>query len=74
MEKKLLVAFMKKNCRKPTKKNLELKVIKRKKIKYMSNGKDITTHLTAGLIKKDLIKWVSTSHHIEVLEEALKWN
>ena len=56
MEKKLLVAFMKNNCRKPTKKNLELKVIKRKKIKYMSNGKDITTHLTAGLIKKDLIK------------------
>ena len=48
---------MKKNCRKLIKKNLELKkYCKQKETNYMSNGKDITTHLIAGLIKKDLIK------------------
>ena len=57
MEKKLLAVFMKKNCRKLIKKNLELKkYCKQKETNYMSNGKDITTHLIAGLIKKDLIK------------------
>ena len=55
MEKKLLVVFMKKNCRKLIKKNLELtNNWKQKETNYTSNGKDITTHLIAGLIKKIL--------------------
>ena len=33
----------------------------------MSNGKEITTHLIAGLIKRSY-------KIIEVLEETLKWN
>ena len=43
---------MKKNCKKQTKKNSELKEYSKEKvIKYMSNGKDMITHLIAGLIK-----------------------
>ena len=46
---------MKKNCRKLIKKNLELKKYQnQKETNYMPNGKDITTHLIAGLIKKIL--------------------
>ena len=41
---------MKKNYRKLIKNNLEFK----KETKYLSNGKNITTHLIAGLIKKTL--------------------
>ena len=55
MEKKLLAVFMKKNCKKLIKKNLELKKYwKQKETSYMSNGKDTTTHLIAGLIKRIL--------------------
>ena len=51
----LLVVFMRKNCKKPTKKNLELKkLLKEKEISCMSNGKDIATHLIAGLMKRIL--------------------
>ena len=57
MERRLLAVFMKKNCKRLIKKNLKLKEsLKEKETNYMSNGKDITTHLIAGLIKKDLIK------------------
>ena len=52
MVKKLLEVFIKKNCKKLIKKNLELKkYLKEKVINYMSNGKDMTIHLTVGLIK-----------------------
>ena len=55
MAKKLLTFFMKKNCNKPTKKNLELKnSLKGKETNYMSNGKDITTHLLPALTKRIL--------------------
>ena len=37
----------------------------------MSNGKDITIHLIAVLIKKTF-QYFSTFHHIEALEETLK--
>ena len=44
---------MKKNCKRLIKKNLALKKrLKRKEINYMSNGKDITILLIAGLIKR----------------------
>ena len=42
---------MKKNCKKQIKKNSERKVIN-----CMSNGKDMTTRLIVGLIKKPCIK------------------
>ena len=44
---------MKKNCKKETKKNSELKKYSKEKvIKYMSIGKDMIAHLIAGLIKQ----------------------
>ena len=55
MEKKLWEVFIKKDCKKLIKKTSELKkYLKGKEINYMSNGKDITTHLIAGLIKRIL--------------------
>ena len=51
--KRLLVAFMKKNCKKLIKNNLEQrKYLKEKVINCMLNGKDMTIHLIVGLIKK----------------------
>ena len=51
--KKLQEHFMKRNCKKQTKNNSELKKYSRKKvIKYMLNRKDMIIHLIAGLIKK----------------------
>ena len=45
MERRLLAVFMKKNCKRLIKKNLELKEsLKEKETNYMSNGKDTTTH------------------------------
>ena len=53
MVRKLLGLFMRKNCRKQIKKNLELKkLFKGKETIYMSNGKDMMIHLIVGLIKK----------------------
>ena len=50
MVKKLLEHFMKKNCKKQIKKNLEYKkYLRKKEISYMSNGKDMAIHL---IIKK----------------------
>ena len=40
----------------------------------MLNGRAIINPLIAGLIKKDLIKCVSTFHHIEIMEVILKLN
>ena len=55
MVKKLLEIFMKKNCKKLVKKNLEQKkYLKEKMINCMSNGKGIIIALIAGLIKKIL--------------------
>ena len=51
----LLQLFMKKNCKKPVKKNSEQKkYLKEKEINCMSNGKDTTIHLINGLTKKTL--------------------
>ena len=53
MVKKLMKNFMKKNCKKLVKKNLEWKkYLKEKIINYMSTGRDMIIHLIAGLIKK----------------------
>ena len=55
MVKKLPEHFMKKNCKKQIKKNLELKKYSKEKvIKYMLNGKDMIIHLIAGLIVKKI--------------------
>ena len=57
MVEKLLEVFMKKNCKKQVKKNLEYKkYLKEKVINYMSNGKDMIIVLIVGLIKKTLYK------------------
>ena len=55
MVKKLLEVFMKKNCKKLVKKNLEYKkYLKEKVINCMPNGKDMTVVLIVGLIKETL--------------------
>ena len=55
--KKLLENIMKKNHKKQINKDLgEKKSLKEKEINYMSNGKDMITHLIAGLIKSTCIK------------------
>ena len=52
MVKKLLEHFIKKNCKRLIKNNLEYKKYLRKKvIYYMLNGKVMIIHLIAGLIK-----------------------
>ena len=57
MVKKLLEVFMKKNCRRLIKNNLEQKkYLKEKVINCMLHGKDMTIHLIVGLIKKTLYK------------------
>ena len=57
MVKKLLEHFMKKNCKRLIKKNLEQKkYLKEKVINCMSNGKDMIIHLIVGLMKKTLYK------------------
>ena len=57
MVKKLLEHFMKKNCKRPIKKNLELKkYLKEKVIICMLNGKGMIILLIVGLIKKTLYK------------------
>ena len=53
--KRLLEVFMKNNCKKLIRKNLEQKkYLKEKVIICMLNGKDMIIHLIAGLIKKIL--------------------
>ena len=53
--KRLLEVFMKKNCKKLIKKNLEQrKYLNEKVINYMLNGKDMIIHLIVELIKKTL--------------------
>ena len=53
MVNKLLEVFMKKNCKRPIKKNLEQKkYLKEKAINCMLNGNGIIIHLIVGLIKK----------------------
>ena len=53
----LLEVFMKKNCKKLVKKNLEQKkYLKEKVINCISNGKNIIIHLIVGSMKKTLYK------------------
>ena len=57
MVKKLLGVFMKKNCSRLIKKNLEYKrYLKEKEINCTSNGKDMIIVLIVGLIKNTLYK------------------
>ena len=52
--RKLFEPFMKKNCRRQIKKNLEKKQLsKENEISYMSNGKAIATQLISGLMKRN---------------------
>ena len=53
MVKKLLEVFIKNNCKRLLKKNLEYKkYLKEKVINYMTNGTGIIIYLIVGLIKK----------------------
>ena len=54
MVKKLLEHFLKKNCKRPTKKNLEL-VIKRKGDKLYAKWKGYTNSFNSCIDKKDLV-------------------
>ena len=57
MVNQLLEDFMKKNCRKRFKKNLEYKKYLKEKVRNcISNGKDTISHLIVGLIKNTLIE------------------
>ena len=57
MVKKLLEVFMKKNCKRLIKKNLEWKrYLKEKVINCMSNGNDMIIVLIVGPMKKKLHK------------------
>ena len=68
-------SFYEKDLQKTTKKSLELKkVIKRKGNKLYVNWKGYKSSFNSWIDKKDLIKLVSTFHHIDVLEETLKLN
>ena len=54
---KIAASFMKMNCKKLVKKNLEQKKYsKEKMINWLSNGKNMIIHLIVGLIKKTLYK------------------
>ena len=53
MEKKFLECFTKKNCKKTNQNEFRVeKVVKRKAINYMLDGKVMIILLTDGLIKK----------------------
>ena len=63
-------SLIKKDCKKLVKKNLEqTKYLTEKVINCISNGKDMITVLTVGLIKKISYKneWIPS--HLEVLQE-----
>ena len=72
----MLELFMKKNCRRLIKKNLQLKEqLKEKEINYTSNGKAMKIILILGLLKRHCVKWVNTFlTHVEVFKEMLKLN
>ena len=56
---KLLELFVRKNCRRQIKQNLEQeKELKEKEISYMLNRKIIIIHSLVGLIKKRLYKMI----------------
>ena len=53
-------SFYEKELQKTTQKEFRIeKVLKKKMINFMSNGKSITIHLIVGLIKKTLYKYES---------------
>ena len=55
-EKKLLELFTKKNCKTTNQKGFRIeKIVKRRDINYMLNGKDTIVYLIAGSIKKHSI-------------------
>ena len=57
---KVIGTFHEKELQKTTQKEFRIeKVLKKKMINFMSNGKSITIHLIVGLIKKTLYKYES---------------
>ena len=68
-------SFYEKELQKTYQKEFRIeKVIKRKGNKLYVKWKGYNNSFNSWIDKKDLIKCVSTFHHIEVLEETLKWN
>ena len=63
---------MKNNCRTNQKKFRIKKVIEKEGNKLYVKWKGYNNSFNSWIEKKDLIKWVSNFHHIEVLEETLK--
>ena len=54
--KEIMEKFYEKDLQKTNQKEFRIKkVLKKKAISYMSNGKIIIIHLIVGLIKKDLV-------------------
>ena len=68
-------SFYEKELQKTNQKEFRIeKVIKREGNKLYVKWKGYNNSVNSWIDKKDLIKQVSTLHHIEALEEILKWN
>ena len=68
-------SFYKKELQKTNQKEFRIeKVVKRKENKLYVKWKGYNNSFNSWIDKKDLIKLVSTFHHIEVLGEILKLN
>ena len=66
-------SFYEKKPQKTNQKEFRIeKVIKRKGNKLYVKWKGYNHSFNSWIDEKDLIKWVSTLHHIEVLEETLE--
>ena len=71
----IIGSFYEKELQKTNQKEFRIeKVIKRKGNKLYVKWKGYKNSFNSWIDKKDLIKRVSTFHHIEVLEEILKLN
>ena len=69
----IIGSFYEKELQKTNQKEFRIeKVFKRKGNKLYVKWKGYNSSFNSWIDKKDLIKCVSTSHHIEVLDEALK--
>ena len=68
-------SFYEKELQKTIQKEFRIeKVIKRKGNKLYVKWKEYKNSFNSWIDKKDIIICVSTCHHIEILEETLKWN
>ena len=71
----IIGSFYEKELQKTSQKEFRIeKILKTKGNKLHVKWKGYTNSFNSWIHKKDLIKWVSTFHHIDIVEETLKWN